>query len=161
MSHFYISAMLFALCVALGLLIATFKGQWSKKFAVIGCLALASALSYRAFNDFYGFPAVLNADLKETLIVGHLPVKKDNVIYVWAIEKGSTYPKSFVMPYNKKTADMLAELSDAAGGKPFKANLTAKFKKGGHLNPYNSINNEEVIESTDVEGFNFLGPKED
>lgn len=121
--HLYISIAIFAVALVTGL-VAIYSGMalW-RKLLIIFFLTLAGIGTYRAIFYFYGYPTILQKSFEDTLVVGFLVDKPNDVIYLWLQDDGGQQPRSYTIPFNNNTSKFLQKMQRKHKGKPFRAKI--------------------------------------
>lgn len=143
MSHIYVSVLFLLLAIVVGIVVSTSQIQLWKKIVVMLALGGSALVSYRTLNNVYGYPAILQDDFDEVLIISYFADREGGVMYIWLKDPEGGEPRAFKMPYSAKLHKQLQSQSEANGGKPFKGKISTKV---GVTNPFN-----ETTEEVDVE----------
>jgi len=123
LAHWFLSAILFLAATAVGFIVITSKMSRISKILVVLTLSLSSLYTYRALNDFYGYPVVLQKDFEDALVIGHMLDKENKVVHVWIKDPEEITPRSYTVPYSSKLAHFLEGMRDKHKGKPYRAKL--------------------------------------
>lgn len=152
MDHFYISVALFAACIAIVLMMLSFKGQYFKKIIVVGMLTLMGIFSYRAFNDLYGLPQMLTSPIGDAKIYGIFIEDDKKKILIWAKKENEESPKAYQLPYSTKLSGDLQMRWDRSQGRPVRAKIEAKVR--GAQNRF-----QNIVEDVSISDVEVLPPK--
>lgn len=126
MSHLYVSILIFSILSACGLMIASSDLRAWRKMFVIVMLVVAGVISYRGMNTIRGYPALLQSDFGDVLILGFWPDKPNGHIYLWIKEHNKTDPISYRMPYSLKLHKKLQKARAKHKGKPYRGKVKSK-----------------------------------
>ena len=106
---------------------------WRNSLSI--CILLFSGmLTYRALNNIYGYPVILQASFDDALIIAHLLDKENNVIHIWIRSDGDISPRSYTIPFRNKTAHFLEEMRSKHKGKPYRVEVKTHVSSTSPLN---------------------------
>lgn len=126
MTGIYVGVAISLICLMIGLVVTSTKIKMWKKVFILLALTGIGVLSYRAINSFHGHPAILQKTSQKVLIVGFHIDGSNRAIYLW-LKDGKKDPISYKVPYDKRLKGQLMGLRKRYKGRPFKADITAKF----------------------------------
>jgi len=152
MDHFYISVTIFSACVAVGLMMLSFEGQYLKKMIILGMLAIMGVFSYRAFNDLYGLPQVLTSTIEDAKVYGIFIEDDKKNIFIWAKKESEDSPKAYKLPYSQDLSESLQRRQTRNQGRPFRLKIEAKTR--GAQNRF-----EKIVEEVTISDVEVLPPK--
>lgn len=92
------------------------RGHWLLKLALIVTVPLFAFVVRDAINSYSGYP-LHSPPPRSAQLVGYY-AQEPRWIYVFAIPKGSSEPRSYRIPYNRKTHSALAALAASGDQRP-------------------------------------------
>lgn len=123
LAHFHLSLILFMTAISIGVIVISSSMKPIMKMVVVGILAVSGMMTYRALNDVYGYPVVMQASFDDALVIGHLLDKENKVIHLWLKADGDQDPRSYTIPFSNKTARFLEGMRRKHKGKPYRVQV--------------------------------------
>ena len=123
LAHWFLSAVMFTAAIAIGVIVITSKMNMISKVLVIAALVFSSLFTYRALNDVYGYPIILQKNFDDALVLSHMLNKEKKVIHMWIKSPDEENPRSYTIPYEEKLASFLERMRHKHKGKPYRAKI--------------------------------------
>lgn len=133
LEHFYLSMLLFLTSLGIIAIVFMSKIKLLSKLVIAILLTVSGIFTYRALNEIRGYPVVLQASFKDTLIVSHLPDTENKVIHLWIKAKEDKSPRSYTVPFKKKLAKFLEGMRRKHKGKPYRVKIKTKSNQTSPL----------------------------
>lgn len=150
LAHTLVSVTIFLSLLAVGFIVVSSGVKWSSKVLIVSLLTTSGIFSYRAMNDVYGYPIVMQRSFEDVVVVAHKIQDDGKFIHIW-IQEGENSPRSYTIPYSKKMGDFLNGMRTKHRGEPYRA----KFKV--NYNPLSPLN--ESVEQVEAGELTVFPPK--
>ena len=128
LAHFMLSFTLFLTAISVGTIVISSNMKPISKIIVVAILSLSGMMTYRALNDVYGYPIVMQTSFDDALVISHLLDKENKVIHVWLKADGDKTPRSYTIPFSTKTAKFLEGMRQKHQGKPYRVEVQTETR---------------------------------